>query len=290
MKKFIVCVLIIILFSCRFLLRSEKIKVYNHVDDKVIQMDFEQYIMHVLAAEMGTSFEIEALKAQAVAARTYTVQKIASGWNDPYHKGADICTDSSHCQAYKDLNGLSGDFQKIRSAVDSTSGEIIMYNNEPIRAVFHSASHGWTERSADVWVEDLPYLQSVESPWDSLCPDYIYETSFSKDEICSLLDTDNTSIEKITRSSAGGIMNIVIGGKEMKGTEVRSKLNLRSTCFTVTENGNDVIFRTEGYGHGLGLSQWGAQGMAKEGASYKDILVHYYNGTTIKKVKKTYLH
>ncbi len=283
MRKLIICILIIAFFAMLFWFNvpSEKIKVYDHTQDKVVEMDFERYIMNVLSAEMPASFEEEALKAQAVAARTYTLQKISSGWDDPYHKGADICTDSTHCQAYRQMSELGDNAKRIHNAVEATSGELALYNGEPIRAVFHSASHGQTERSADVWVQDLPYLQSVESPWDSACPNYIYEVSFSKDEICTLLNIDNPVIEQITRSGAGGVMSITIGGEEFKGTEVRSKLNLRSTCFIVTENGENLTFRTEGYGHGVGLSQWGAQGMAKEGYNYKQILCHYYSGISI---------
>lgn len=279
-------------FAVRFWFNapSEKINVYDHKHNKVIKMDFERYIMNVLAAEMPASFEKEALKAQAVAARTYTAQKIASEWDDPYHKGADICTDSTHCQAYRELAELGENAKKIHSAVDETAGEVALWNGELIRAVFHSASHGYTERSADVWVEDLPYLQSMASPWDSACPDYIYEVNFSADEVCALLNIDNPVIEQITRSGAGGVMSITIGRKEFKGTEVRSKLNLRSTCFTVTEKDGILTFCTEGYGHGVGLSQWGAQGMAKEGYDYKEILRHYYSGITIKKEKYSYLH
>lgn len=279
-------------FAVRLWVNSpdEKIKVYDHTHDKVIKMEFEKYIMNVLAAEMPASFEKEALKAQAVAARTYTAQKIASGWDDPYHKGADICTDSTHCQAYRNLSELGEYAKKIHSAVDETVGEVAMFNDELIRAVFHSASHGYTERSADVWVEDLPYLQSVASPWDSICPDYIYEVTFSADEICNILDVPSAEINETIRSGAGGIMEISIGGKEFKGTDVRTKLNLRSTCFTVTEIGGKFTFRTQGYGHGVGLSQWGAQGMAKEGYDYNDILCHYYSGISIKKQKYSYLH
>ena len=283
LRKLIICMLILGFFAVRFWFNapSEKIKVYDHTQDKVIEMDFERYIMNVLSAEMPASFEEEALKAQAVAARTYTAQKIASGWDDPYHKGADICTDSTHCQAYRQMSELGDNAKRIHNAVESTLGELALYNGEPIRAVFHSSSHGQTERCSDVWIEDLPYLQSVESPWDSACPDYICEVSFSKDEVCELFNVDNPSIEQITRSGAGGVMSITIGGEEFKGTQVRSKLNLRSTCFTVAENSDNLTFRTEGYGHGVGLSQWGAQGMAKEGYDYKQILCHYYKGISI---------
>lgn len=269
-----------------FILKPPKadINVYLHHQDKVIEMGFEEYIMNVLAAEMPASFESEALKAQALAARTYALRKMKSGYDDSYHKGADVCTDSTHCQAYTDISELGDEYRrKIRSAVTDTKGRVMVFNGELINAVFHSASHGYTERSADVWSGDIPYLQSVASPWDTECPDYIKEETFSAEEIRRIfeLPSDVPLIGAITRSGAGGIMEINLAGRIFKGTEVRSRLNLRSTCFTVTEEEDVLIFRTEGYGHGVGLSQWGAQGMAKAGYTYDDILKHYYRGTEI---------
>lgn len=264
---------------------SHTVKVYFHQSDTVEEMDFEEYIVHVLAAEMPASFESEALKAQSVAARTYALQKMKSDYNDPYHKGADVCTDSSHCQAYNDMADMEGQYvRKLKAAVSDTSGKVITYDGELIRAVFHSAAHGYTERSADVWGGDIPYLQSVASPWDTACPNYIAEASFSEDEIRTAfsLPSDVPLIGEIARSGAGGVTEINLAGKVFKGTEVRSRLNLRSTCFTVTYTDNEVTFRTEGYGHGVGMSQWGAQGMALDGYTYGEILTHYYTGTQIK--------
>lgn len=286
MRKLIVYILIFVILAVWIVLRpsGDKVKVYLHQQNKVVEMELEKYIMNVLAAEMPASFETEALKAQAVAARTYSAQKISSGYDDPYHNGAKVCTDSAHCQAYRDISELEDKYRKrIRSAVMDTEGQVATYGGELIRGVFHSAAHGYTERSADVWGGDVPYLQSVESPWDADCPDYMAEVTFFDNEIRNIfnLPQDVPLIGEIVRSGAGGVMEINLSGKIFKGTEVRSKLNLRSTCFTVTQSGDMVTFRTEGYGHGVGMSQWGAQGMAKEGYTYDEILGHYYKGIDI---------
>lgn len=284
MRKLIIYIVIIIVFVIWFIMipSEDGIKIYLHNEDKVVKMDFEEYIMNVISAEMPASFEVEALKAQAVAARTYAKRKIDLSEIHPH--GADVCTDSTHCQAYRDIRELADEYRKkIRSAVEDTEGEVLIYDGKLVNAVFHSASHGYTERSADVWGGDIPYLQSVASPWDADCPEYIREETFSAEKIRMIfeLPSDAPIIGAITRSGAGGVMEIEIGGKVFKGTEVRQKLSLRSTCFTVTENNGVFTFRTEGYGHGVGLSQWGAQGMAKSGYSYDQILKHYYTGANV---------
>ena len=289
MRKLIIYITIILVFFICMVLKTDKnsIKVYIHDEGKTVKMDFEKYITNVVAAEMPASFHTEALKAQALAVRTYALRKIKSSYNDGIHKGADVCTDSSHCQAYVNISSLGREHRrKISSAVEETKGQIIVYNGEPVNAVFHSASHLYTERSADVWGGDVAYLQSVSSPWDAESPDYTDEKIFSADEIRKTfeLSADYPLIGEIVRSSAGGIMEINLAGRMFKGTEVRQKLALKSTCFTIAEEGDDVIIRTEGHGHGVGLSQWGAHGMAKEGYTCEDIIKHYYSGTEISNV------
>ncbi len=293
MRKLIIYILIFVILAVWIVLRpsGDTVKVYLHQQDEVVEMDFEKYIMHVLAAEMPASFEEEALKAQAVAARTYSAQKISSGYDDPYHKGAEVCTDSTHCQAYRDVTELEDKYRKkIHSAVMATEGQVATYEGELIRAVFHSSAHGYTERSADVWGGDVPYLQSVASPWDADCHDYIAEVIFTDDEIRDIfnLPQDAPLIGEIIRSGAGGVMEMNLSGKIFKGTDIREKLNLRSTCFAIMQSGESVTFRTEGYGHGVGMSQWGAQGMAREGYTYDEILKHYYKGIDIREKSKNF--
>jgi len=267
--------------------RNVKIKVYDHLSGKVFKMDMEKYVMCAVAAEMPAFFEKEALKAQAVAARTYAAEKMSNTYHAPEHKGAHVCTNSNHCQAYKDIiSENSPSAQKIRTAVRETSGEVATYMSKPIRAVFHSASHGATERSADVWGEDVAYLQSVESGGDLLCPDYNSEKAFTPSELCRALEIDVISFGEISRSGAGGVISMNIGGTIFKGTEARKRLGLRSTCFTICEKEGNVVFSVSGWGHGVGMSQWGAQGMAKDGADYKQILKHYYTGIDIQPFDK----
>ena len=280
MKKIILIIFIfIVLFPLviLFLPRKEKINVYFHRENVVKTMALEKYLQGVLSAEMSEGFHIEALKAQAVAARTYTIAKM----NGSLHKGgADICTDSAHCQAYNE-NYVKN--SKIEKAVKDTKGEVATYGGVPIRAVFHSASCGFTENSKDVWGGELPYLKSVESD-DSLCPDYITTATFKKDELMDLIGTDTLSWE-ITRSESGRVKEITFGGHTFKGTEIRNRLNLRSTCFDIEEKDENIIFTVKGYGHGVGMSQWGAEAMARDGKGYKKILKHYYKNIKIEKTR-----
>lgn len=280
MKKALLIIFILILLFpavLLFLPRKEKINVYFHKENVVKTMSLEKYLQGVLSAEMSEGFHIEALKAQAVAARTYTISKLNAG----LHKGgAGICTDSTHCQAYNENYTKNS---KIQEAVKDTKGEIATYGGVPVRAVFHSASCGFTENSADVWGGELPYLKSVESD-DSLCPDYITTVVFKKDELKDLLEIDNLSWE-IARSESGRVKEIVFGGCTFKGTEIRNKLNLRSTCFRIEEKDENMIFTVKGYGHGVGMSQWGAEAMARDGKGYKKILRHYYQNIKIEKIR-----
>lgn len=279
----IVGLLPLVIVRCSVKDTGDKISVYDHTSQKVTQMDFEKYVMCVLSAEMPASFEEEALKAQAVAARTYAMQKKLDGYSDQTHKNAHVCTDSTHCQAYRDIGKMErGARRKIKKAVVDTQDLVVTYGGELIRAVFHSAAHGQTENASDVWGGDAAYLKSVPSPWDTDCPDYITTPFFSYEQICKALSLEGKpSIEGIERSSAGGVMQICINGKKFKGTDVRTKLNLRSTCFEAADTGNGFSFTVTGYGHGVGMSQWGANGMAKEGYDFKQILTHYYTGAEI---------
>ena len=276
------CVLCVVVFAF-VSLKKEKIKIYLHKEDRCITMDFEKYITCVLASEMGAGFHEEALKAQAVAARTYTLSKLLN--EDTSHKdGAGVCTNSAHCQAYKSYDRIPPNERKVfEKAVKDTKGEKITYQGKPIRALFHAASCGKTENSRDVFGGDFPYLTAVESCGDNLCPNYETTAVFSKKELEKIFNLKpyKKTIGNIKRSDSGRVLKIVMGGKEFKGTEVRSKLNLRSTCFNIEEKQDKVIFYVKGYGHGVGLSQWGANDMATKGKTYKEILAHYYQNTMV---------
>lgn len=276
--------------------RGELIEVYFHGKDEVISINSEDYLIGVVAAEMNAGFEEEALKAQAVAARTYLYNHLNSSEADEYHKGAKICTDYTHCQAWTDINEKMeawGDDakkyrEKIEHAVNSTAGKTVRYNGEIISAVFHSTSSGMTENARDVWGEDIPYLVSVESPGEEESPKYLSEVNISEEEYKNKIaeNVDGTDFSRrlfsdIERSEAGGIINICVGGIKIRGTRFRTIFELNSTNINLTSEQGTVKMQVKGYGHGVGMSQFGANAMAKQGKNYKEILEHYYRGTKV---------
>jgi len=265
--------------------------VCNPETELVKTLGLEEYIKGVVAAEMPVSFEKEALKAQAVAARTYTLRRL---------QGKEEILEKDIAQAYiseEELKKRWGEKyiiykSKINSAVEETQGEIMVYDDEIIEAVFHSTSAGYTEASENLWREEKPYLKSVESKQDENAPDYTVKTSFENDVLVARLEekypdivvTDAPLLQQIQiikRSEAGYIMQIQIGNKIFTGNEIRVLFNLRSTNFTINQKGKKVTFTTKGYGHGIGMSQYGANYMAQDGAGYKEILKHYYQGVEI---------
>ena len=277
-----------------------KVLVYIKHEDVVKEFDLEEYLVHVVAAEMPASFEMEALKAQAVAARTYIVNKMLSGNYPPEHKGAAVCTDYTHCKAYISLEDAKAKFgdnfdeywSKIQEAVKATQDEIIVYNNEPIVAVFHSQSHGKTENAHDVWGGYYPYLLSVDSPYDN----QVSYATFTFDDFCQRIKNFNpdaniqspADVKSPILTDAGAVKTINIGGVDFKGTQIRSIFNLKSHCFTISFNGDKVTFTVKGYGHGVGMSQNGANEPAKEGKKYDEILKVYYTNVDVVKNDNKY--
>lgn len=269
-------------------------------DGSINEIELETYINGVVAAEMPPSFEIEALKAQAVAARTYILNK--QGKENDIHPEADVCTDSSHCKAYiseKEAQLKWGDewqslySPKISKAVSETFGEIVTYNDEPIIAVFHSTSTGKTENSEDVWQSVTPYLRSVDSPGEELSPRYKSQVEFTKEEFknkikelnpeTSFSGEVNEWIRNYEYTQGGSVKKVTIGGCAFKGTDIRSKFSLRSADFNIVVK-DKVVFYVTGNGHGVGMSQYGANYQASLGNSYKDILLKYYQNTKIEKI------
>lgn len=288
--------------------KSNKIEISNSdkaplvkvkLKDLVETMDIEEYLIGVVAAEMPPSFEKEALKAQAVAARTYILSK--QGKKDDKHPDADVCVDSAHCKAYcteRELNERWGnDWQniyreKIKNAVTETRGEIVTYNNEPIIAVFHSTSTGKTENSEDVWQTETPYLKSVESPGEELSPRFKSEVEISTDEFIRKISALNSEanfsgardkwVSDYVYTEGGAVNKVNIGGCIFEGTDIRSAFGLRSALFEI-KVGENVLFKVTGNGHGVGMSQYGANYAATQGNDYKEILKKYYTDTEIKK-------
>ena len=266
------------------------------VDGEVVKMPLEKYLVGVVAAEMPASYEPEALKAQAVAARTYTLYKMNNG-GCTLHPGADICTDSTHCQAYltdQEMKEIwDGDtdafLEKVQSAVFSTAGEVLYYNGEEIQVFYHACAGGQTENSENVYAKALPYLVSVQSEGEEEYAKFYGQVSFSFDKFKTAMETFSPSIKiddigscigRINRYDSGRVESIEIGNETFTGREIRGVFSLNSTNFTV-EISDKITFSTKGYGHGVGMSQTGANAMAKDGASYIDILTHYYTGVTI---------
>ena len=278
---------------------DEKIKVYRTLQDKIEEVDLEEYICGVVANEMQVSFEDEALKAQAIASRTYLVSKKINSC--PIANGSDIC-DSAHCQVYSSKDELiskwgeeNGEkyWNKIKSAVDDTKGMILTYKGELVLyPLFFSTSSGETESAIDASLGDIPYLVSVESKGEEVSPKYTSKKEMALSDLVSAINSKyptsgvNTSnlsskLQVMERSEAGGVITLAVGNDEIKGSDFRVIAGLNSTNFTYSINENTIVFECKGYGHGVGMSQWGANVMAKEGKSYDEILKHYYTGINI---------
>lgn len=269
------------------------------VDGEARTMKLEDYVTSVVAGEISPDFPTEAIRAQAVAARTYALYKQKTG-RPAQHEEADVCDDPAHCAAFVDLKteaaarwGEQANTAQdvIRQAVEDTAGQVLTYEGELIVAVFSSAAGEKTERAVDVWGSDIPYLQSVDSPGGEACPKYYDAVVLTADEIreraaktlpsADLSGDPSGWFKASERSEAGGIVRMKFGGVEVKGTVMRTLLGLNSTNFTVKIDGNTLTFTTTGYGHGVGLSQWGAKYSAEQGQTYDEILAHYYPGTTL---------
>lgn len=230
-------------------LDDQDVTVRVDIDGKVYKIRMDVYLLGVLAAEMPPSFPLEALKAQVVAARTHTYNRMQEAERgNGVHADADVCSDPGHCKAYRNWDEVAAEWsdlgknyvKKVEEAVESTSGEIMTYEGEPIVAVFHAASAEYTERAVDVWGSEVPYLQSVKS--------------------------------------------IKVGGISVTGTSMRFLYNLASANFSIRVSGDQIVFNTSGYGHGVGMSQYGAQALALDGKSYIDILRYYYTGVILDRI------
>lgn len=261
------------------------------MDEKnsVRTMDIDDYLTAVVLCEMPASFEKEALKSQAIVARTYALRRKVIGGK---HKNADVCTDSNCCQGYCDIEeyinagGTMDSLEKVKDAVIKTRGLVIVYNEELIDATYFSCSGGMTEDALAVWGSDVPYLQATESPGEEGASCYTETVTLSVTEFAGKLQLElrgspETWIEDITYTSGGGVDHIRICGKEYRGTDIRKILGLRSTMFTITVIGTTVTITTKGFGHRVGMSQYGADAMATQGKRYDEILTYYYKGTQL---------
>ena len=286
----------------------ETVTIYRTSTNQIETIPFEKYITGVVAGEMPASFETEALKAQAVAARTYSLSKIKryeqNGFSEQ-HPSACLC-DSDHCQVYRSPSELislktqewfDNSYSKIEKAVNSTKGEVMYYDSELVsQALFHSSCGGRTENSEDVFVSAVPYLRSVDSPFEEdathknetlvlSLTDFL--DKISKSENCLfVMPITKQNIKILSHSEGGKVKEIQIGDKIFSGRDIRTALNLYSSNFNISfdnSNPNIIQINSTAFGHGVGMSQYGANGMAKQGYSYKEILTHYYTGVEIYK-------
>lgn len=260
-------------------------------EEKIEELNLEEYLVGVLASEMPASFETEALKAQAVASRTYALYKIEHNTTNNY----DILTDVTN-QTYitkeqmqeKWLDKYDYYLSKITNAIKETEKEVMFYNNEVIEAFYFAMSNGYTEDAQTVFGSSLPYIKTTSSTWDNdTLNKFQVTTQFTQEEFCNLLeltDCKTLTIKDVIYTDSNRINSLVINNKKFLGTELRRLLNLRSTDISFSIENNKVNITTKGYGHGVGMSQYGANGMAKEGYKYQDILNHYYKDIIIKKV------
>ena len=275
----------------KFIYHENMIIRVKRKDDTIDEVPFEQYIIGVLAGEMPINFELEALKAQAVASRSYVMKKMAYNKDNDY----DV-VDTVDNQVYLDTKYLqetwkdnyTENINKLKQAVLETKGQYLEYNEEVVEAFFFSTSSGKTENSIEVFGVDAEYLKSVDSSWDAeVSPVFTSNNYFTLAEFCNKLSitcSNKLNINIINTTSTGRIKQIKINNKTYTGEKIRELLSLRSSFFSINQNGTNITVTTKGYGHGVGMSQYGALGMAKAGYTYDEILKHYYNGVEIKKI------
>ena len=267
--------------------------------ETVESMALDQYLRGVVRGEMPASFELEALKAQAAAERTYVYYQLAAGRKEA-HPDADVCTDPGCCSAWlseeaarekwgEDFDGWES---RIEEAVAATDGQTALYDGQPILAVFQSSSAGKTAEAGDVWSGDVPYLRSVDSPeGEETVPNYYSAAEFTAAEAKTLLAQAHPELTfsggpdkwfgAAERDDSGRVSTVEVCGAPLRGVEVRRIFSLRSACFTVDAAADKVTFRVTGYGHGVGMSQYGANELARQGKTWQEILMWYYADITV---------
>ena len=283
-------------------MEGDSFKVLDEKTGEVMEIGVRDFLIGTVSSEMYPTYHIEAMKAQTVASYTYyTVQRIRQQKNpNPDLKGADFSDVPSTFPETYTQEGLKkrwGDrfdeyYKKVCEAVDAVWGKRLEYEGEPILAAYHAISFGTTEDAVNVWGEGYPYLVSVPSPGDKLSPDFASTVTFTPEEFTQGLktvfpdcvlegDADTWIASEITRSEAGTVTAIKVGGIACTGRQIRTALGLRSACFTVEYKNDGFTFQVEGYGHGVGMSQYGADYLARQGSNWEEILHHYYTGAEI---------
>lgn len=277
------------------------IKLLHKKTEEVEEVKLDEYLCHVVSAEMPADYEVEALKAQAVVARTYTIYKV----QNKKHENADICDDSTCCQAWVskeerlarwEETKRESNWKKIEQCVNETKGKIITYQNQPIHAFFHANSGGTTELPVNVWGgSSLPYLQVVETVGEEGYTQYASQVEMAEAEILEKLKTkypdiqidfkNKEDIKILEYTDSKRVKTVKFGNHNVSGVEVRSLFGLKSTNFEIVKEENKVKFIVKGYGHGVGMSQTGADTMAKQGSNYQEIINHFYSRSRNKRDK-----
>ncbi len=268
-----------------------KVKLKLTATGEIVTYSAEDYIFGVVAAEMPALYETEALKAQAVAAYTYYLKKAAAS-DGEYDITDDYSVDQAFITPEKAGEKWGDDAEKyekkIRDAVKSVLYKRICYGGEPISAVYHAISSGKTEKAADIWGGEYPYLVSVDSSFDKLSENYLSNEDFTTDELKKALsalvtvtEAEGNGIADIKRSDSGSVTSLTVWGKTLDGLEFRKALGLRSSNFDIEFKDGVYTFTVRGYGHGIGMSQNGANYLAQQGKSFEEILLYYYTGCSI---------
>ena len=276
------------------------IKLLHKKTNEIEEVKIDDYLCNVVSAEMPVDYELEALKAQAIVARTYTIYKV----QNKKHENADICDDSTCCQAWVSKENRlerweetkrEENWNKIQQCVNETKGKIITYNNQPINAFFHANSGGTTELPVNVWGgSGLPYLQVVQTVGEEGYTQYSSEVDLTQEELINKLKTkyediqidfnNDEDVKIIEHTDSNRVKTVKFGNHELSGVETRTLLGLKSTNFEIKKENNQIKFLVKGYGHGVGMSQTGANTMAKQGNNCEEIIKHFYVGIEIKDI------
>lgn len=252
---------------------GDSVRVY--LDGEAVNTPLEEYLAHVVSAEMPEDYPEEALKAQAVAARTYTLYKREHG-GCARHPEADVCAEAACCQAWR-----REALEAARRAVEATRGEYLCYQGKPILAVYHACAGGRTEDVEQVFSQSLPYLRGVDSPGEEDAPQYRGWALFTREQLTALLGTAANEVQILERSASGRVLTARVGEQVFSGSRLRALLSLPSTRFSVSETEEGWLFEATGSGHGVGMSQVGAAAMARRGSGYREILTWYYTGVEL---------
>lgn len=315
---FFTCIVLAVLLLPAFLVRIQRrprprpvtglmVRLYIVEEKKTVTLELEEYLVGVLAAEMPANFHLEALKAQAVAARTFTVRRMKcfGGAGSRHNREADFSDDPADGQAWLDTRDLKekwgikygANLNKIRQAVSETSGLLAYYDGHPIEAIYHSTCGGRTESAVDVWGRQYPYLVGVPCDLDSHAPRYRATLRIPLKKVAEALKMSTPptratttgfqgalNIRVLEQTITGRVQKLSVNGAEVNGEQFRQILGLNSPRFRHAVSGQELVITTIGYGHGVGLCQYGADGMAKTGKTFQDILRYYYYGTQLVKI------